>query len=142
MGWCSTTKSSSGRVAAGDGGHRYLGPHCIQVIKNFDQSSRLNEFVDIGRDAPRIFPFLKRVKIIRAFSGLTHRTPDEIPIIDQAPTISNFFLVTGFSGHGFCLGPMVGKLMAEWIADGNSSLDPSGFRRTRFESITCQPSCQ
>ena len=123
-------------------GNVHLGPHTIQAVENFDQSSRLNEFIHIGRDAPRIFPFLKRVKIIRAFSGLTHWTPDEIPILDRAPTIPNFFLAAGFSGHGFCLGPMVGKLMAEWIADGSSSLDLGGFRWTRFETITCQPSSQ
>jgi sarcosine oxidase subunit beta len=119
-------------------GNVHLGPHNIQAVENFDQSSHMDEFTDIGCDALRIFPFLKRVKIIRAFSGLTHWTPDEVPILDRAPTIPNFFLAAGFSGHGFCLGPMVGKLMAEWIADGRSSMDLSGLKWTRFESITCQ----
>ena len=48
---------------------------------------------------------------------------------------SNFFLAAGFSGHAFCLGPVVGKLMAEWIADGRSSMDLSGFSWSRFESL-------
>jgi sarcosine oxidase subunit beta len=121
-------------------GNVHLGPHSIDIVEDFNQDSRLHEFMDIGKDVLHIFPFLKRVKIIRAFSGLTHWTPDEIPILDQAPTITNLFLATGFSGHGFCLGPMVGKLMSEWIVDGKSSLDLSGFKWTRFENITCKPS--
>ena len=121
-------------------GNIHLGPHNIKPVENFDQTSHSDEFIDIGRDAPGIFPFLKHVKIIRAFSGLTHWTPDEIPILDRAPTLSNFFLAAGFSGHGFCLGPVIGKLMAEWIADGHSSMDLSGFSWTRFESIRHQAS--
>lgn len=116
-------------------GNIHLGPHNIQPVENFDQSSHVDEFAYIGRHAPGIFPFLKHVNIIRAFSGLTHWTPDEIPILDRAPTLSNFFLAAGFSGHGFCLGPVVGKLMAEWIVDGYSSQDLKDFRWTRFESV-------
>jgi len=115
-------------------GNLHLGPHSLQAVDNFDQRTHSTEFIDIGRNVPRIFPFLKRVHIIRAFSGLTHWTPDEIPILDRAPTLSNFFLAAGFSGHGFCIGPVIGKLMAEWIADGSSSLDLSGFKWTRFGS--------
>jgi len=115
-------------------GNLHLGPHSLQPVDDFDQRTHSTEFIDIGREVPRIFPLLKRVHIIRAFSGLTHWTPDQIPILDRAPTISNLFLAAGFSGHGFCLGPVVGKLMAEWIADGYSSLDLSGFRWSRFGS--------
>jgi sarcosine oxidase, subunit beta len=115
-------------------GNLHLGPHSLQAVDDFDQHTHTAEFIDIGRDVPRILPFLKHVRIIRAFSGLTHWTPDEIPILDRAPTLSNLFLAAGFSGHGFCLGPVVGKLMAEWIADGCSSLDLSGFKWTRFGS--------
>ncbi|MBW1961862.1 MAG: FAD-binding oxidoreductase [Deltaproteobacteria bacterium] len=116
-------------------GNIHLGPQNIRAVTNFDISTHLNEFAHIGRHAPAIFPFLKQVNIIRAFCGLTHWTPDEIPILDRAPTISNFFLAAGFSGHGFCLGPVVGKLMAEWIVDGSSSLDLSGLNWSRFDSI-------
>ena len=41
-------------------------------------------------------------------------------------------LATGFSGHGFAMGPIAGRLVAELIVDGKTSLDISGFRFSRF----------
>ena len=43
-----------------------------------------------------------------------------------------FVLATGFSGHGFAMGPIAGRLVAELIVDGKTSLDISGFRFSRF----------
>ncbi|MBF0280120.1 MAG: FAD-binding oxidoreductase [SAR324 cluster bacterium] len=118
-------------------GNIHLGPRSVynSSENSFDQSSQLAEFAHSGRLVPKIFPILNQVTIIRAFAGLIHKTPDEIPILDRAPTLSNFFLAAGFSGHGFCLGPAVGKVMAEWIADGRSSIELGGLKWTRFESI-------
>ncbi len=41
-------------------------------------------------------------------------------------------MATGFSGHGFGMGPITGQLMAEVIAEGKPSLDLAGFRFDRF----------
>jgi glycine/D-amino acid oxidase-like deaminating enzyme len=42
-------------------------------------------------------------------------------------------LATGFSGHGFGMGPIVGKLVSEVIVDDNPSLDISALRFSRFQ---------
>jgi len=86
----------------------------------------------VGRFFPKVAPFLRDVQIIRGFAGITAWTPDAIPIIDAAPGVDGLYMAVGFSGHGFCLGPVVGKLLSEWIVDGQSSLDLSSFRWTRF----------
>ena len=98
-----------------------------------NKSVDFNTFVNLGRRIPVYLPFLRNVRIIRAFSGIIHTTPDKIPILDKVPGFDNFFITAGFSGHGFAIGPIVGKLMAEWIADGKSSMDLSEFRWGRFE---------
>ena len=41
-------------------------------------------------------------------------------------------LATGFSGHGFAMGPVAGRLVSEVILDGKPSLDLSAFRFSRF----------
>ena len=100
--------------------------------QNFDKSTTLQAFFTAGKHFPPVVPLLKRVKIVRSWAGITHWTPDAIPVIDKAPGLDGLFLAAGFSGHGFCLGPIVGKLMAEWIVDGKPSIDLKSFSWNRF----------
>ncbi|MGD9125054.1 MAG: FAD-dependent oxidoreductase [Desulfarculaceae bacterium] len=106
-----------------------------QPVENFDKRTTMEPFITFGQLPYEIFPFLTKLNVVRSWGGITNWTPDKIPILDKAPNLDNFFLTAGFSGHGFCLGPQVGVLMAEWIADGQSSMDLSAFRWTRFEDI-------
>ena len=106
-----------------------------QPVEDFDKRTTLEPFIIFGQRPFKLFPFLRSVNIVRSWSGITSWTPDEIPILDKAPNLENFFLTAGFSGHGFCLGPIVGKQMAEWIVDGKSSMELSPFRWTRFNDI-------
>jgi sarcosine oxidase subunit beta len=47
--------------------------------------------------------------------------------------VEGFYVVTGFSGHGFMHGPIAGKLMAEYILDGKfQTLDVSMLDLARF----------
>lgn len=101
-------------------------------VENFDISTSLMAFQEVGSGYLNLFPVLEKAHIIRSWAGLTDWTPDAKPIIDRAPQLEGLFLASGFSGHGFCLGPMVGKLLAEWIADGAPSLDLEAFRWKRF----------
>ena len=48
--------------------------------------------------------------------------PRLAPVIDEVPAGSGHFLCTGFSGHGFKLGPAVGLLMAELVTREASDL--------------------
>jgi len=45
-------------------------------------------------------------------------------------------LATGFSSHGFAMGPVVGKLIAELAGGGRPSLNLSPFRFERFAEGT------
>jgi sarcosine oxidase subunit beta len=106
-----------------------LSPHGAE---DFDKSVLFKDFVEVFQWLPRNLPFFRNVNIIRAFAGLTQNTADTVAILDKAPGLENLFLAVGFSGHGFCLGPIVGKLIAEWIVDGRSSIDLSKLRLNRF----------
>jgi glycine/D-amino acid oxidase-like deaminating enzyme len=44
-----------------------------------------------------------------------------------------FIFATGFSGHGFAMGPIAGKLISEMILDGKPSLDVHALRYSRFK---------
>jgi glycine/D-amino acid oxidase-like deaminating enzyme len=68
----------------------------------------------------------------RGYAGLYAITPDWHPVIDEVPEGSGHFLCTGFSGHGFKLGPAVGLLTAELVTGEEPSFDPSLFRLSRW----------
>jgi glycine/D-amino acid oxidase-like deaminating enzyme len=85
-------------------------------------------FTELGRLLPSHAP----LGITRRWAGYIDATPDLVPVLGEAPGIRGLVLATGFSGHGFAMGPIAGRLAAELIVDGKTSLDISGFRFSRF----------
>jgi sarcosine oxidase, subunit beta len=83
--------------------------------------------------AGQVFPALERVPIEARWVGSRECTPDMMPILGPVAETAGFFVCSGFSGHGFCLGPYAGQLMAEWIVDGRPSFDLSAFQYQRFQ---------
>lgn len=78
-------------------------------------------------------PLLETAGVMSRLAGLYENTPDAHPIYGATP-IDGFYLVTGFSGHGFMHGPISGLLMSEIVLDGKSkSLDISSLDLARFE---------
>ena len=72
------------------------------------------------------------LRITETWAGYIDATPDALPVIGPADRPAGFVFATGFSGHGFGLGPIAGRLVAELVTDGKPSLDIRGFRFSRF----------
>lgn len=85
-----------------------------------------------------LFPALKDAQVVESWAGLIDVLPDGIPVIDAPPQVSGLTIATGFCGHGFAMGPIVGKLLAEINDGGQPSLDLSAFRLQRFFDGTMQ----
>jgi sarcosine oxidase subunit beta len=82
--------------------------------------------------AVRRLPLLERAGVVSRWAGLYEVSPDAHPILGATP-LGGFYLVTGFSGHGFMHGPICGLLLAEMIVDGQATtLDVSALRLSRF----------
>lgn len=79
-----------------------------------------------------LFPQFKETEIAKSWAGVIEVTPDELPVFGEAPGLKGLVIATGFSGHGFGMGPITGKVMAELIAEGRPSLDLNEFRFARF----------
>jgi sarcosine oxidase subunit beta len=78
-------------------------------------------------------PLLETAGVMSRLAGLYENTPDAHPIYGATP-VEGFYIVTGFSGHGFMHGPISGLLMSEIILDGNAStVDISSLDLARFE---------
>ncbi|NXH09712.1 SOX oxidase, partial [Bucco capensis] len=62
-------------------------------------------------------------------------TPDENFILDRHPKFSNIIIGAGFSGHGFKLAPVVGKLLCELSLGEKPSHSMAPFAITRFPGV-------
>jgi len=80
----------------------------------------------------RVLPALPPLGIARSWAGYIDAAPDLVPVLGEVPQLRGFVLATGFSGHGFAMGPIAGRLVAELVVDGKTSLDIHGFRFSRF----------
>ena len=80
----------------------------------------------------KAFPAFAQAKIAQAWGGLIDSTPDSVPVIGPVQAVPGFFLMSGFSGHGFGIGPGAGRLMAELVMGATPVVDPAPFRFERF----------
>jgi glycine/D-amino acid oxidase-like deaminating enzyme len=80
----------------------------------------------------QVLPMLPPLGIAKSWAGIIDAAPDLIPVLGETDGPRGFVFATGFSGHGFAMGPIAGRLVSELIVDGKPSLDISGFRFSRF----------
>jgi sarcosine oxidase subunit beta len=80
-----------------------------------------------------LLPVLRDVRVVRQWSGLYTMTPDAHPILGGVPGIDGYLQAVGFSGHGFMLAPVVGRIMAEMALGKETFLDVSSLDAGRFE---------
>jgi sarcosine oxidase subunit beta len=98
----------------------------------FDQNIDLEwELIHLEAAINRL-PLLEHAGLASRLAGLYEVTPDAHPIFGKTP-LEGYFLLSGFSGHGFMHGPIAGKLMAEIIIDGQATtMDISMLDLSRF----------
>jgi glycine/D-amino acid oxidase-like deaminating enzyme len=82
------------------------------------------------------FPAFAGMQEIERWGGLIDVTPDAVPVISNLPSLPGFHMATGFSGHGFGIGPGAGRLMADIVAGDTPIVDPEPYRLSRFSDGT------
>jgi glycine/D-amino acid oxidase-like deaminating enzyme len=111
-------------------------PTVFEQVRTLDPEP-IVPFTDIGlAEFTKLFPLLKDVRVAQRWAGYMDVTPDAIPVISGADTMPGLFIATGFSGHGFGIGPAAGKLMADLVHNDTPLVDPHAFRLDRFSDGT------
>jgi len=77
-----------------------------------------------------ILPPLARLAVVRQWAGLYDMSPDRNPIIDRL--MEGFYVVAGFSGHGFMVAPQTAVLLAQKLTGETPSMDIGVFGLKRF----------
>jgi glycine/D-amino acid oxidase-like deaminating enzyme len=106
--------------------------HPYSVRNALEPMPSLKRVVRGQDELEKLFPSLGHVTVERSWAGNVDATPDAIPVIDALPQLRGLVVGTGFSGHGFALGPVAGRLISELIADGEASFDLHSMRLSRF----------
>ncbi|MBT8371625.1 MAG: FAD-binding oxidoreductase [Deltaproteobacteria bacterium] len=78
-----------------------------------------------------LYPALAGIPVVRSWVGIEAFCKDEMQIIGPVPKVKGLVLATGFSGHGFGIGPGVGALIAQYLTTGTmpAKLKPFGYER-------------
>lgn len=80
----------------------------------------------------RAFPAMAAAHVVQKWAGMIDVMPDAIPVISGVDAVPGLFVATGFSGHGFGIGPAAGRLAADLVTGATPCVDPAPFRLARF----------
>jgi len=86
----------------------------------------------IIKEASRILPKIKDIKVIRTFAGLRPYTPDAMPILGKIDQIKGFIIAAGHEGDGVALAPITGKIIADYVIKGKGFKKIEPFTLERF----------
>ena len=92
---------------------------------NPQTAERLTEYEGVtgsARDFIQVFPHLKGIALQRAWVGIDGHPPDNVVCMGPSKDVEGYLFAGPGSGHGFALGPIIGKLLAELITVGKCSM--------------------
>ncbi len=87
---------------------------------------------DAMRNLREVFPVFRQANVTQQWAGMIDVTPDAVPVISEVDGMPGLVIATGFSGHGFGIGPAAGRLAAEIATGSPTIVDPTPFRHSRF----------
>ena len=99
----------------------------------FDAPTRADWLERTAEVVARRAPALLEVGVAGGWNGFYETTPDHNALVGEFESPSRFLYTTGFSGHGFQLGPAVGEVMRDMVLGRTPPVDLSAFVAERFE---------
>lgn len=100
------------------------------TLRAFD-AARFDGLLAAGR---KRFPLFCAASFSREVNGLESFTPDGEFIVGESPEVRGFWVGCGFCAHGVSGAGGIGRLLAEWIVEGQPSLDTWHMDIRRFGS--------
>jgi glycine/D-amino acid oxidase-like deaminating enzyme len=86
----------------------------------------------IDREFRRLFPQFETLPLNASWAGMIDAMPDVVPVVDRAVAIPGLVIATGMSGHGFGIGPGMGRVLSDLIQGNETGHNLHRFRLSRF----------
>jgi glycine/D-amino acid oxidase-like deaminating enzyme len=80
----------------------------------------------------KVFPVFANARVVQKWAGMIDVTPDAVPVISPVDEAPGLIVATGFSGHGFGIGPGAGRLVADLATGSKPIVNPHDFRLSRY----------
>ncbi len=80
-----------------------------------------------------VLPAALEAPVDEIWAGLIDQTPDALPVLQAVTDPAGLVIAMGFSGHGFCLGPVTGQIAAAMAQDQAVDLPLDPFALARFD---------
>ena len=81
---------------------------------------------------PERFPAMAGVELAEAWAGMIDVTPDAVPVLGEIDAVPGLIVATGLSGHGFGIGPAIGRIAADLARGRDPGHAMTRFRHSRF----------
>lgn len=92
----------------------------------------------LQRSFSRRFPHLAGLDIERAWAGYIEVTPDLLPVLGPVERPQGLHIAVA-AGHGFSMGPIIGRRLADVVVDERVPHDLAPFSASRFRDGTWTP---
>ena len=97
-----------------------------------DPAPNIAELNQALKNLCQAYPVFRRVTVTERWAGMIDVMPDVIPVISTVTQHPGLVIATGFSGHGFGIGPAAGQLSADLATSATPIVNPTDFRYERL----------
>ena len=111
-------------------------PTIFEEERTLNPTPVINLLDQARTNISRAFPFFRKLSVAEQWAGMIDVTPDAVPVISETPQLPGCVIATGFSGHGFGIGPAAGQLAAQLAIGHKPLVDPTPYRVQRFSDGT------
>jgi 4-methylaminobutanoate oxidase (formaldehyde-forming) len=123
---CAYFKEDAGKILLGafEGNARAWGMDGIPEDFSFDElPGDMDHFMPVLEGAMHRVPALESVGLRKFFCGPESFTPDVRYYLGETPEVRNFFVAAGFNSIGIQSAGGAGKVISEWIVNGQPPMD-------------------
>ena len=107
-------------------------PSPFEAMRVLNPAANTRKLGKVAAKIQKLFPEVGPIRYRATWGGMIDVMPDVVPVVDRIAAIPGLVVGTGMSGHGFGIGPGMGRVLADLVCGDAPGHDLSRFRMSRF----------